>query len=54
MKENMIRTDLALEVRESINEEAEGMKGVSLEENIQENVKITKVVIKELFESDAM
>ncbi len=50
----MIRTDLALEVRESINEEAEGMKGVSLEENIQENVKITKVVIKDKLASDAM
>ena len=43
-----VRTDLALEARESIEDKAEGLHGVSVEERFDEdsNVHITKVVVE--------
>lgn len=43
-----IRTDLALEARESLDEDAEGLRGVSVEESYDEEseVRVTRVVIE--------
>ena len=50
-----IRTDLALEARESVNEEESKLRGVSVEEHYEEeaDLRITKVTICLLYTSDA-
>lgn len=48
MEQTQIRTDLALEARESVSEGADGLHGVRVEEDYQEEreLKVTKVVIE--------
>lgn len=48
MSDFKVRTDLALEAKESVEEKASGLRGVSIEEHFEEEseVQITKVVIE--------
>ena len=56
MNSFMIRTDLALEARENMDEDAEGLRGVRVEEtyNEESEVRVTKVVIETKNGSKAM
>lgn len=48
METFQIRTDLALEARESVNEEESKLRGVSVDEHYEEetDIRITKVTIE--------